>query len=126
MADKINWLPAALGAALGAGIILARLPDADRRITAAAALTGAALGYGVADFIEDRTRIIERITDIPGNIAGTLADGITSAGKTLASTTGSVASTVASGATSTAKRARSTAKRASKAAKNTVKGLKFW
>lgn len=55
MADKINWLPAAIGAAVTAGLVATRVPNAGRNTLGAAALVGGAVGYGIADFLEDRS-----------------------------------------------------------------------
>jgi len=121
VADKINWLPAALGAAIGAGIVLARLPDADRRITAAAGLTGAALGYGIADFIEDRSL---------GRIAGKIKGGakkaaakVTGGAKKAANKAKDVVGDTASGVRSGVKGAGSKVK---KGVGKAVRRVKFW
>ena len=95
MADKINWLPAAIGAAVVAGLVAVRVPNAGRNTLGAAALIGGAVGYGAADFLEDRSpfRVLGRvgsgIIDTVSGVGQSIGGAITgAAGKATGAITG--------------------------------------
>lgn len=130
MADKINWLPAAIGAAVVAGLVAVRVPNAGRNTLGAAALIGGAVGYGAADFLEDRSpfRVLGRagkgITDAIGGVGKTIGGALTgAAGKATGALTG-VARGGASGVRSAWEAAKSSPGRAKKAGSAAKKWLK--
>jgi hypothetical protein len=93
MADKVNWLPAAIGAAVSMALVSVRIPNADRNLLIGSGLVGAAVGYGLADFIEDRSvgRTLGRIASGGKNIVKKSVNKVTTTVTGIGSTAGQAA-----------------------------------
>ena len=124
MADKINWLPAVIGAALGGILVATRIPD--KRIAVGAAVIGGVAGYGIADFIEDRSpgRVLKRAGKAVAKGAKKAGKGVVKGGKAIGKATGRAGRAYGRAVKGVAKARVKNARQGARAAKKGARRLK--